>query len=542
MAYVLKEALRKVHFYFYHSKAKNYLSGALLHLAESENPVIQKTVLFLFDFERNLRDYFKKTSDMRSNEKSAFSRVVSVNEIEMPQISVEIAPKISIATPNYNQGSFLEGCIQSILSQNYPKLEYMIIDGGSTDNSLDIIRKYENKISYWVSEKDGGQADAINKGLKRATGEIFNWINSDDRLEPYALSQCANAYQTDPSAAGWIGACIRTDAKDNIVEVIYPNGVNRENMGENWNGRQFYQPSCFLSTQMLKEVGGLNSDLFIALDLDLWLRLLEKGTLSIGRGIWSRAINHADAKTQRFIDLMMQETAELQRTLGFKEGAERRLKALAKQPFEYTIPKSLKKRLEGINIDLSEKEKIASFHKREHICFVGDFNSPEDVDAVLYFVNDIFPIILSRNWLEFHVIGIKAKNLGRKLKLHNVKFIERSTIERSILRKYKMLVCPAIRKGGLKDKIVLATDAGLPVVATALALEGLPFHDGEECFIADTPQEFGGKCNQILSDMITWQNFRLKSMVSIAEKVSASDPASVAHGRIPDLWRKRNMS
>ncbi len=100
---------------------------------------------------------------------------------------MKVYPKISIVTPSYNQGQYLEKTIESILSQNYPNLELIIIDGGSTDESINILRRYENRISFWVSEPDNGQADAINKGLKKTTGEIFNWLNSDDYLEPGAL-------------------------------------------------------------------------------------------------------------------------------------------------------------------------------------------------------------------------------------------------------------------------------------------------------------------------------------------------------------------
>ena len=89
-------------------------------------------------------------------------------------------PKISIVTPSFNQGKYIEQTIQSVLTQNYPNLEYIIIDGGSTDKTVDIIKKYEQQLSYWVTEPDKGQTDAINKGFAKCTGEIFNWINSDD--------------------------------------------------------------------------------------------------------------------------------------------------------------------------------------------------------------------------------------------------------------------------------------------------------------------------------------------------------------------------
>ena len=103
-------------------------------------------------------------------------------------------PKITVVTPSFNQGNFIRETIESILSQNYDDLEYFIIDGGSTDNTLEIIKEYSNQINYWVSEKDKGQSDAINKGLSRATGELFAWVNSDYILLPNCLQKIAECY------------------------------------------------------------------------------------------------------------------------------------------------------------------------------------------------------------------------------------------------------------------------------------------------------------------------------------------------------------
>jgi GT2 family glycosyltransferase len=110
-------------------------------------------------------------------------------------------PKISIVTPSFNQGKFLEKTILSVLEQGYPNLEYIIIDGGSTDNSVEIIRKYENRLAYWVSEPDCGQSNAINKGFERATGEILGWLNSDDWYHPGALKAVAEVFRVHPNAS-----------------------------------------------------------------------------------------------------------------------------------------------------------------------------------------------------------------------------------------------------------------------------------------------------------------------------------------------------
>jgi glycosyltransferase involved in cell wall biosynthesis len=103
-------------------------------------------------------------------------------------------PKISIVTPSYNQGAFLEETIRSVIDQGYPNLEYVIIDGGSTDNSVDVIRKYEKHLAYWVSERDRGQTEALNKGIKRCTGDVFGFINSDDYLYPKSLARVADTW------------------------------------------------------------------------------------------------------------------------------------------------------------------------------------------------------------------------------------------------------------------------------------------------------------------------------------------------------------
>src|SRR5450759_2806690 len=119
--------------------------------------------------------------------------------------------KISVITPSYNQGQFLEETILSVINQNYPNLEYFIIDGGSTDNSIEIIKKYEKHLTYWVSEKDNGQAHAINKGFKKATGDIVCWINSDDLLIQGAINTISNYFSRNPDVQFINGYTLRID-------------------------------------------------------------------------------------------------------------------------------------------------------------------------------------------------------------------------------------------------------------------------------------------------------------------------------------------
>lgn len=752
--FILKEAIQKICCCLYMALGNKYIDQLFWKAVESESGCLQDAVCCLRKYQADLLNLLSKRIDERElfhlsatlksfiffrrnknntglsqpTEKFAVQR--SNSDISYDSCShsypsgkpakesQERYPVISIVTPSYNQGKFLEKCIQSILSQDYPNLELIIIDGGSTDESVEIIKKYENQLTFWVSEKDEGQADAINKGLRHVTGEIFNWINSDDYLEPGALFKCAEAYKENPSAAGWIGGCRRIDGKGNVLNVIYPNGFDRENIGQNWYGTQFYQPSCFLSTKIVKEISGLDKNLYIALDLDLWIRVLEKGNVFFaGKGIWSNAVIHAQAKTQEREKVLL-ETSEVQRKYGFIEGSDiRRKVAFREGSFQYVPPirlkdgsecqgkfsdiegviespatvtiisdvlpcsagcpshnrlltviktllsnkcrinyfysskveykkkyiKSLKgditfshissnkrnyeiivndnksdyfwitgskkdinhlkfvigiaQRLKarrdefGIIIDASylfneifscnhvsdpiqpksvdEKEYLENtrmlfelagkivavsqqhkkdieekfgkindievipncyaisnmelpFHKRKHICFIGSYDIDCDIEAVRNFVDNIFIQILRKNpTIEFHVIGDNLKCFKEEFPVQtNVKMINCRGNQESLLANYRLCVFPDTQQTWLNDGFGIAAGAGIPIVTSSAAVEGYPVNDGEECFIADLPREFGEKCNQCLKELITWHNFRTRSQLMIAENYS----------------------
>ena len=184
-------------------------------------------------------------------------------------------PKISIVTPSFNQVDYLEETIRSILLQGYPNLEYLVMDGGSTDGSREIIHKYRQWLTHWVSEPDNGQSSAINKGLRCITGEVFNWINSDDALQPHALKTVAEAFRLNPDRLMAGGVLYRyEDARGE--QVLQQDNVELRQMVEFWNNTaSFHQPGIFIPMHLMKQAGLLDEGLDYAFDYDLFCRLLS---------------------------------------------------------------------------------------------------------------------------------------------------------------------------------------------------------------------------------------------------------------------------
>ncbi|MEO6328709.1 MAG: glycosyltransferase family 2 protein [Ginsengibacter sp.] len=187
-------------------------------------------------------------------------------------------PKISIVTPSFNQGQYIEQTIQSVIEQNYPNLEYIIIDGGSTDNTVDIIKKYESHITYWVSEKDKGQTHAINKGFSKCTGDIFNWLNSDDYYEPGALKSVANAFSDDVVKV----VCGKEIGfyDNGIEEVIHTSSVIKTTTEETIFTAIIDQPCTFFKKKDIEDFYPLHTSLHYVMDKELWIRFLSKYGIS----------------------------------------------------------------------------------------------------------------------------------------------------------------------------------------------------------------------------------------------------------------------
>jgi glycosyltransferase involved in cell wall biosynthesis len=186
----------------------------------------------------------------------------------------KVWPKVSIVTPSFNQGKYLEETIRSVLLQNYPNLEYIIMDGGSTDNSVEIIKKYEPWLTYWVSEKDKGQADAIDKGFQLATGEILGWLNSDDYMLSRALERVGRVFATDASLFFVVGGGIVVNDRDKMTQKYYCFPQNFTSLLA--IGQFFMQMSSFWRRDAYQSVGGLDISLRFCFDYDLFLRMARR--------------------------------------------------------------------------------------------------------------------------------------------------------------------------------------------------------------------------------------------------------------------------
>ncbi len=232
-------------------------------------------------------------------------------------------PMVSIVTPSYNQGKFIEETIRSILLQGYPNLEYIVIDGGSTDGSAQIIQKYASWLKCWVSEPDRGQSHAINKGLKHCSGEIFNWINSDDLLAPGALRTVAMAWGKTPNSI-IAGAAINFD-EAGCEDLHSPNAITLENFF-NWRkarecGWMWQQPSTFLPGAEVSRVGGVREDLQFSMDHFLMIDLLQRCEVVYVPDVLARFRLHSDSKTLTFgtLQFSLERLAKLKTIINFQK-------------------------------------------------------------------------------------------------------------------------------------------------------------------------------------------------------------------------------
>lgn len=214
-------------------------------------------------------------------------------------------PRISLVIPSYNQGRFIEEAIRSILLQGYPGLELIVMDGGSTDESVEVIKHYEPWLTHWISEKDDGQSSAINAGLERATGEVFGWLNSDDYYQPGALAKLMELRARSPGSLAWVGAVEEIDAEGGHLRDVIPRTGSLDAMGRWFQDAGFHQPGCLVDARTVRELGGVDPLLEIFLDVDLWLRVRQRGELVALDDQVAAARIYPDAKSQGDIRRIM---------------------------------------------------------------------------------------------------------------------------------------------------------------------------------------------------------------------------------------------
>ena len=206
-------------------------------------------------------------------------------------------PLVTIVTPSFNQAPYLETTIRSVLEQDYPNIEYIVMDGGSNDGSAEIIKRYADRLAYWESEKDKGQTDAINKGFARSHGEILAWLNSDDVLYPHAVGE-AVAYLTAHPECGLVyGDSDFIDAKGNVIGRFNAKQTDYKKLTEGYV--HIPQQASFWRADLWKQVGPLDDTIYFAMDYDLWLRLAKISEVKYlsGHEPWAAFRLHADAKT-----------------------------------------------------------------------------------------------------------------------------------------------------------------------------------------------------------------------------------------------------
>ena len=215
-------------------------------------------------------------------------------------------PKISIITPSLNQGKFLEETILSVLNQNYPNLEYVIIDGGSTDNSVAIIKRYQKHLTYWISEQDNGQADAINKGFEKTTGDIINWINSDDLLAAGSLNSLTKEIRKNPNADFYFGDYLIIDKNG---RELFSRKTPPYNFNTLFYGRQLSsQPAVFFKRNILESIGYLDESLDFCMDTEFWIRAAQMGAkFHQIKSLLGISRMHGESKTTRMQKILHEE-------------------------------------------------------------------------------------------------------------------------------------------------------------------------------------------------------------------------------------------
>ncbi|MDX2040427.1 MAG: glycosyltransferase family 2 protein [Acidobacteriota bacterium] len=217
----------------------------------------------------------------------------------------KVWPRISVITPSFNQAEFLERTLFSVLDQGYPNLEYIVIDGGSTDGSVEILKQYDDRLAYWVSEKDRGQSHALNKGFERATGEILGWLNSDDLYCHGALHHVGQWFLDHPQDEVHYGGLYLVDENDRITDAHW--AAKPDVRYTYFVGMDVHQQSLFWKRELMERVGMIDESFRFSMDLDFVLRLMLHGRVSRTTHYLGKFREHQAAKTSNIADICLRE-------------------------------------------------------------------------------------------------------------------------------------------------------------------------------------------------------------------------------------------
>lgn len=257
--------------------------------------------------------------------------------------NVSHQPRVSIVIPSFNQAKYLELAIRSVLDQDYPDLECIVIDGGSTDESREIIQSYDDRLAYWVSEEDTGQTDAINKGFARASGEVFAWLNSDDLYYPAAIAQAVDYLQSHPEVGMVYGDADFLDETGQVIGRFSASQTDHRRLRRGYV--HIPQQASFFPARLWKEVGPLDPSFLFAMDYDLWVRISAVAPIRYLSRLWAGFRIHGAAKTTNAADRCWPEMIRVHRRMGGGLLAVIYAKYVVRRLLEPILPWRLKARL-----------------------------------------------------------------------------------------------------------------------------------------------------------------------------------------------------
>jgi len=306
-------------------------------------------------------------------------------------------PLVSIVTPSYNQARFLEATLRSVLDQNYPHIEYLVVDGASTDGSVEIIRRYADRLAWWVSEKDAGQSEAINKAFRRAQGEFVGWLNSDDIYLPGAVSAAMAAFQSHPEAGLIYGDALAIDSDGEPFNVMR---ARQYTLADLIAFQIICQPAAFMRRSVLESAGYLNPAYHLLMDNLLWMCMAQKAPILYVPQTWAAARYHDQAKN---------------RTRGAAYGQEARL-----------LIEDLKSRLDFSDLIQLEEKRIQAGVERFDAFYLTDAGQPWQALRSYWKAFRLHPKTAFSDWKHvllavLLLLGFqKVRNLYNRLRIHRL--------------------------------------------------------------------------------------------------------------------------